>query len=229
MTSKDGRTYALLEKNYGHLTWTKHRRLPDRTGSKRVNKIVLHDPEAHLDLRAGGDRTAEDVVSYARSLTKRGGRDASWHVSTDSDSIISLLPDSYRAWQVHRFSESSLGIEMGSLESDWTKLTGWRVNAILENAARVCGYWCQKHDIPPVILTLERVMAGQAGMSYHGYLDPKRRTDPGVRVSGHGEFPRYQVTTFPETEFLRRVNLQIEWQQRVGLTWPKAWVPGSGR
>ena len=224
----DKRSYALLEKNYGRQTWTNRRSLPDHTGSKTVNKIVIHDPEAHLDLKAGRDRTAEDMVRYARSLTRpEAKRDASWHVSSDTSSIWSLLPDHIRAWQVHHYSESSLGIEMGAGEKDWILWPNWRVNSTLENGARVCAYWCLKHQIPPVILTRAQVDAGQAGMTYHGYVDPHRRTDPGVKVTKDPETGKliYQVTTFPEAEFLDRVHKNLEDQKRKGLYWPEAWVP----
>ena len=224
MSKKTG--FYLLDNNFGHPTWNSHRQLPDRTRSHTVNKIVLHDPEAPPGIKEA-DLTAERVAKYAASLTRPDAkRRASYHVGSDSDSIIRLLPDEYRAWHVHRYSQSALGIEMGYRKTDWRTQPKYRVSRVLENAARVCAYWAVRHAIPVRILTKEDVDNGDgvAGFSYHGYLDPARRTDPGVRVRKTEEGLKFSVVEFPATEFFERVERQVAWQRKGGPRWPQAYT-----
>ena len=217
---KDTRRFYLEDNFHGRYTWTPDRRLPDRTGNTSVGIIVLHTPEAVPDLKPP-DSTAEKVARYGASLTKHDApRSASWHASVDSDSIIWMLPDEARAWHVHRYSESALGIELGSRAKDWARpeVPDWWKNSTLENAARVCAFWSVKFDIPPVLLTKANLDRRDKtrGYIYHGVADPKRRSDPGVRP-----------LTFPQDEFFARLAKNIADQRKRGIYVPKAWIPGQ--
>ena len=118
---------------------------------------------------------AENVAKYGASTTR-----ASWHVSSDSDSIISMLPDSFTAWHVRGYSSESLGVEICMKAKDWSKASEEWVEGTLTNLVEVVDDWCMRHDIPRVLLTKEQVDAGHSGITYHRFLDPSRRSDPGL-------------------------------------------------
>ena len=197
---RDTRDFYLPKHREGARSWSSHRSLPSRkTGAKKVNLVVLHTSEQKPDFHPP-DHGAEWLAEYAASTT----RQASWHVNTDADSIIWLLPDEDRAWHVKRYSQASVGVEMATKAELWDTLPAWWVDGCLRNTAMVVAWWCVKFGIPPELITRKQVDAGQAGITYHGWLDPSRRSDPGV----HGEFPqkRFFDDFLPESMRWQRAN-----------------------
>ena len=200
----DRTDYALLDKLWpkrnfrqwehrnpdGDYHYNRQRRLPGTTGAKKVNLVVLHTSEQKPDFKPPDDG-AEWLVNY-QLQTKRS---ASWHCSVDSETggegegIIFSLPESTRAWHVkHSYSMASVGIEMATEAHMWKTAPAEWVTAMLTNAAHVVGFWCVGLDIPPDLISRAQVDKGTAGVTYHGWLDPSRRTDPGI----NGEFPDAQ-------------------------------------
>ena len=224
---KEPESYYLLEHRPKNLepVWNPTRRLPDATGSTSIATIVHHTAENVPDFRPP-DHGGENVARYGANIKRK----ASWGATVDSDSLIWMLPDSYRSWHCHLISNSSLGVEIAYKASLWGTGEGWYESSHLENCARLVGYWCVKHDIPAVWLDFDEVMAGKRGLTNHGWIDPNRRTDPGVSAKkrkGSGKRD-YRFTTFPHDEYMERLQKQIVAQKRRGLFVPVAWVPGQG-
>ena len=191
-----GRTFAQQGKKNpdGQYHYNRPRKLPDRTGSHTVNKIVIHTSEQKPD-PTPPDHGAEWLVKYQLN-TKRN---ASWHVSVDADSVQWALPESYRAWHCHDISQSSLGVELCLHAKDWGKIDPRYELDVLATAATVVGFWCQALEIPVNYITGTEARNAQGGITMHGWVDPGRRSDPGV--SGTNKF-----TTFPHKLFLDLVS-----------------------
>ena len=141
--------------------------------------IVLH-VTAGLEDFAPPDRGAEAVVQYGMHNT----RPASWHGIADSDSIIDCLPDSYTAFHCIGLNSPSLGLEIANANARWTgKPRDWVDNTIA-NAAKWCAPRVKKYDLPIRLASAAEVRravsAGKKfGFTYHSYMDPTRRIDPG--------------------------------------------------
>ena len=195
------RTFAQKGKRNPDGKWhyNRQRKLPDRTTSKTVNKVVLHTSEQKPD-PIPPDDGAEWLVAYQLS-TKRS---ASWHVSVDSgegdgSAVQWALPESYRAWHCHDISQSALGIEMCNKAHLWGKMEPeWELN-LLAHSAIVVSFWCAGLDIPTNYISGTDARNGGAGITAHGWVDPGRRSDPGV--SGTATW-----TTFPHHLFLELVR-----------------------
>ena len=178
----------------GHFHFNRQRKLPDVTGSKTVNKVVIHTSEQKPDFNPPDDG-AEWLNRYQLD-TKRS---ASWHCSLDTDSVIWALPESYRAWHIHRISNSSVGVELATKAHLWPTLDPvWRLH-LLGQAARIAAFWCVGLNIPTRYITKSEVDSGASGITMHGWNDPSRRSDPGVKGPGH-------FTTFPHSDFLLLVK-----------------------
>ena len=232
----DTRSFYLREHYQGRKTWSEHRSLPCRTtGVDRVSWVNVHSAENTPDFRPP-DHGAEHVAAYGASLTRpTAKRSASWSCTVDADSVLWMLEDEARSWQVHNFSHSTIGFEIATKAHLWDSLPGWYVSGLLENAARVTAFYLRRFDLPPVYRTRGEVCAGKPGITMHGWLDPDRRTDPGVdvdRLNGrvcrdkHGQPLNPRFTSFPADEFLHRVEKQYQWQNRNGLVVPTAWITG---
>ena len=219
------RSYYLLDHRQGKRVWNPTRRLPDATGSTGIASIVHHTAENHPDW-VKPDGGGEAVARYG-ATTKR---DCSWHATTDSDSIIFMLPDRMRAYHCHVISNSSLGVECAYKAHLWGTHEGWYENAHLENLSRLVAYWCVRHDIPPVWRTMDEILDGARGLIPHGWADPTRRSDPGCSAKLDRKTGRrnYKWTTFPVDNYMERLEKNIADQKRKGLYLPQAWIPGEG-
>lgn len=146
------------------------------TRRKPIGLIVLHVTAGLQDLDMHGeDLTAAKTNQYGATTT----RAASWHAVVDSDSIEDSLPESYTAFHVQGYNSGSLGLEICNQDARWdNKPKAW-VTATLRNAAKKCHQWEKEHDIPRRLLTKAQVDAGERGYTYHMFLDPTRRHDPG--------------------------------------------------
>lgn len=142
-----------------------------------VRLIILHVTAGLEDLdMVGADHSAEGTNSYGATTS----RAASWHSCIDSDSIAPALPDEYTAFHCVNYNSPSLGLEISNKDARWdNKPEPWTAATLL-NAARVCLDWERKYSIPRVLRSKAEVDAGARGYSYHMFLDPDRRRDPGV-------------------------------------------------
>lgn len=163
-------TYALT-------TNPRHHYYTTRNGS--ILGIVLH-VTAGLEDFTPPDSGAEATVKYGQSTT----RPASWHGIVDSDSIIESLPDSYTAFHVIGYNSRTLGLEIANRDAKWVgKPEPW-VGNTLANAAAWCRPRVEKYGLPIRLASkaeVDRAIAANQpfGFTYHRYLDPKRRIDPG--------------------------------------------------
>lgn len=146
------------------------------TRNKRIRLIGLHVTAGLQDLdMKGEDHSARGTNRYGATTSTQ----ASWHCCVDSDSIEDALPDSYTAFHIKGYNSESLGLEISNKDAIWSNKPAAWVEATLLNAARKCLDWERKHNIPRVLLTKQDVDAGKWGYTYHMFLDPKRRRDPG--------------------------------------------------
>jgi len=154
-----------------------------------IQIIVLHTAEASPDY-VDADTTAEAVSSYMSNNT----RQVSWTATTDSDSAIFELPDSFLAQHVGGYNTIALGVEMATIAALWPSMPDDHKTAILDTTAQVVALWCQRYGIPARRLTKAQVDAGQKGIVAHGDLS-SQRTDPGA--------------AFPWSDFLERVSYYL--------------------
>lgn len=156
-----------------------------RNGGTQV--IVLHVTAGLQDLdMAGADQSAEGTNRYGATTD----RPASWHTCVDSDTIAPALPDTYTAFHCKGYNSRSLGLEISNADARWdNKPRGWTA-ATLKNAAKVCWEWEKKYGIPRRLLTKAQVDSGAKGYTFHSFLDPARRRDPGTT------FPWDQFTSY---------------------------------
>jgi len=162
------------------------------TGRARGLKsvIVLHTAENALDV-VGEDAGAENVAEFVRARTDQGG---SYHAVVDSDSVVWLVPPTYTAFGARGYNADVLHVSFACRGTDWDIMPADRRAGFLEQGAWVAAryaVWLNGvvRDFPaPRILTKPEVDAGRSGFSFHRFLDPARRSDPGV--------------SFPVEEFL---------------------------
>lgn len=145
----------------------------------RILGIVLH-VTAGLEDFTPPDNGAEATVKYGQGNT----RAASWHGIVDSDSIIDCLPDGYTAFHVVGYNSRTLGLEIANRDAKWGTKPAWWVDSTLRNAAAWCRPRVKKYGLPIQLASKGQVdsalRAGRPfGFSYHYYLDPRNRIDPG--------------------------------------------------
>lgn len=147
-----------------------------------IRGIVLHVTAGAQDTdMVGIDGSAAATIRYGQTTT----RDASWHAIADSDSAITCLPDSFEAFHVRGYNQWTLGIEICNRDARWDNKPAAWVDATLRNAAALCRAWCDTYGIPIEKASKSDVdyairVGRQFGFTYHSYLDPARRIDPGA-------------------------------------------------
>lgn len=143
---------------------------------KPCRVIVIHITASleDIDMR-GSDVSAEQTARYAATTA----RQVSWHAGADSDSHLYLLPASYTAWHASAYNSLSWGLEISKRDTTWADEPKAWVEATLRNAADACRPVAEKYGIPYRLLTKAQVDAGMSGFTYHMWLDPGRRSDPG--------------------------------------------------
>ena len=149
------------------------------TRTSPILGIVLH-VTAGLEDFTPPDSGAEATIKYGQSNT----RPASWHGIVDSDSVIDCLPDTYTAFHVVGFNSPTLGLEIANRDAKWTGKPQRWVDDTIRNAAEWCRPRVEKYGLPVQLCTAAEVRSAVAarrkfGFTYHRYLDPKRRIDPG--------------------------------------------------
>ena len=149
------------------------------TRNSPILGIVLH-VTAGLEDFTPPDSGAEATIRYGQSNT----RPASWHGIVDSDSVIDCLPDNYTAFHCIGLNSPSLGLEIANRDAKWaTKPEPWAGDT-LKNGADWCRPRVAKYGLPIRLSTAAEVRAAvnagrPFGFTYHRYMDPSRRIDPG--------------------------------------------------
>ena len=146
-----------------------------RVSTLRV--IVLHITAGLEDIDLiGPDASAEQTARYCATTD----REVSWHAGADSDSHLHLLPPAYTAWHASDYNSLSWGLEISKRDTSWSDEPKAWVEATLKNAAAACRPIAKGYNIPHQLLTRAQVDDGMSGFTYHMWLDPTRRSDPGA-------------------------------------------------
>lgn len=130
---------------------------PLRTNT--VRGVCVHTAE---NLEAGD--SAENLAKYGQHPDYI----SSWHVTTDNNSIIQCVKDSYVAYAAPGVNHDFIQIEMAGRASQ-TKMQ-WRDSfslALLAITADVVAQYCLKYNIPPVHLTNQELLDGHLGVIGH--------------------------------------------------------------
>ena len=130
---------------------------PKRTVPVRV--ITLHTAE---NLEAGD--SAENLAKYGQNPDYI----SSWHVTTDNNSVMQCVKDSFVAYAAPGVNHDGIQIEMAGKASQ--SRAQWRDPfslALLAITADVVAQYCLKFNIPPVHLTNQELLDGHLGVIGH--------------------------------------------------------------
>lgn len=148
-----------------------------RTRLSTLRVIVLHITAGLEDIDLiGPDASAEQTARYCATTD----RYVSWHGGSDSDSHLYLLPPAYTAWHASDYNSSTYGWEISKRDTSWSDEPKAWVEATLKHAADGLRPVAKGYNIPHRLLTRAQVDAGMSGFTYHMWLDPTRRSDPGA-------------------------------------------------
>lgn len=149
-------------------------------GAKRdgpVRLVVIHTPE--WPESASG---AEAVARYFASMPD--GRQASCHITVDSDSIVQCVKDSYVAYAAPGANHDGIQIELTGYAGQ--SRAQWRDKFSLAGvmlAADATAQYCLKYNIPPRRLSDDQLKAGERGIVGHDQVSrvykKSDHTDPG--------------------------------------------------
>lgn len=188
-TGASARDYALIPSGMYYAT--------RRTPTGVVLGIVLHVTAGLQDLgMVGVDDSAEATNRWG--ATRNRGK-SSWHCCVDTDSIAPALPDTYTAWHVVGYNGPTWGLEISNLDARWDNKPDAWVEATLRNAAAAAAPIVKKYDLPLRLATraeVDRALAAGKpfGFSYHMWLNPETRRDPG------STFPWHRFITYVRDE-----------------------------
>ena len=169
------------------------------------------------------DLSADNTQNWGRNPAS----DVSWHDICDSDSAIPCLPSTATAWHAAGYNSRSIGQEIGTGGTDWTKKPAAWVEATLRNSARLWAPHVKRYGIPLVKVTKAQVDAELAkgrnakplGFIGHGDLDPRNRTDPGL-VNGRDTFPWERLFALIRVELGTAAGADEGTQAAVGVLSP---------
>lgn len=143
---------------------------------------VLHTAESVMDT-VGPDTGAENVADFIRRRTTPG----SYHDLVDSDSWIPLVDLKHGAFHDGTGSNNwALSLSFACATSDWRRMTPEKRRGFLHQGARAFANQQLYRRAIKAPLTRLRLITkaqsdrGESGLTYHGYRDPGRRSDPGV-------------------------------------------------
>lgn len=152
-----------------------------KTRRNPVLGIGLHVTAGLQDLdMLGIDHSAEGTLKYGQTTAT----EVSWHGIADSDSALFCLPSAYTAWHIYQYNSPTIGIEISNKDARWdNKPKAW-IEATLRNAARLAAAYVYKYNLPLTLAskaTVDNAIATgkKFGFSYHMWLNPTTRTDPG--------------------------------------------------
>ena len=144
---------------------------------KRVEGVVVHETEGGY-YGAVGWLTRKDVQASAHVVLKEDGSEAT-----------QLVPWGEKAWHAAGANPHTLGIEIAGFTGGAKMQNN---DAQIRRAARICGYWCERFDIPPV-----HKMDGHNGLTRH--------RDLGAFGGGH-----HDPGGFDWDEFVAMVAAEVE-------------------
>lgn len=154
---------------------------PTRRGHV-VDTGVVHTAENVPDL-VPPDNGAEAVARYFTTSE----RPASYNRISDTDTRIELLDSDHVAFGVKGYrtdgrswNNTCVQTSMATRAHSWGQVPDWWTPAILDNCARDIAELSTAEDLPLVLTNKDEANAGQRGWSTHAYLDPARRSDPGL-------------------------------------------------
>lgn len=155
--------------------------------------IVIHTALGFLSKSPAADSDgAERVMRYGQSEDCK----VSWHAAVDPKHILyGVAPDNV-AWHAKGYNRRTLGVELacapdffkppgrpGSAEyMGWTEVR----DALLDNAANLCAYWCHTFDILPHITNEVVQRSGTAGKVVEGGIFGHDYTSRYRRLKGWG-------------------------------------------
>lgn len=181
-------SYHLLDRPVREKHWHDRRRTCRHgvASDDLPHLYVMHTTEQHPDLQ-GVDGGAEAIAEWCRTTTT----DVSWHLSTDSDSRIPMLPDRAVAWHVRGYNRCGYGTEQATKAHMWDDLPDWWTRGTIVQSAN--GIWRLSLADHPARdrfrlarpLTKAEADAGLFGFVAHSTLDPGRRSDPGDSYDWH--------------------------------------------
>lgn|GEM_PF-4777917 len=169
-----------------------------------IRLLVVHTAETDPS-----PASAENVSRWQRDTATVP---SSYHSNHDSDSSVTLLPDSFTAFHCVGFNSPSLGYALATRAAWWGRYPSWDRPA-LERAAVWAASRCIAYDIPPRELTRAQAAAGGSGIARHSTLDPVRRSDPGA--------------TFPMQAHLARIRQLLEQTATPDPTFMEALMAGE--
>jgi len=144
---------------------------------------VIHTAENAPDFEPP-DNGAESIGRYFTRST----RPASYHDVVDSDSHLVLLPGDHVAFGARgtrtvdgsSWNNIGLHVSMATRAGAWGQVPDWWKPAILDNAAQVIARRSFEHELPLLLRDRDEAHRGLRGWTTHAYLDPARRSDPGM-------------------------------------------------
>lgn len=155
----------------------------------RIILVLIHTNEGPHDPTGGRvDRSAEDLAAYL----DQPGVEASYHALCDDDGITEYLPDDVASWSAFSANHRSLNLCFIGW-AHWARSDWLAHDSMLRFGAAHVQAWCLTHNIPPVKLTPQDMVAQRPGMGGHADWTkaalimnpqaPDSHTDPG------GNFP----------------------------------------
>lgn len=184
---------------------------------------------AGFEDRVGVDTGAEALNEYGLNP---GNTRASWTAGGDSDTICLLAPPDTRAW-MHGvsdlpvdFNSLALGYEDGIYSPNWNALPEPKKTAHLRMRAAFWALWFG-YKRWPLIYTPDRnevvrlARQGRSwGLTQHGDLDPRNRSDAGIIYSGGR-----RVNTFPYDRLFAMMREEMAIRTSGKVTTPSAPKP----
>lgn len=129
------------------------------TNGRYARLIVVHTmeaPETYL--------TARNVAAYFA----RGEVNASAHYNLDAGTIVQGVPEKDVAWAAPGANHDGIQLEHAGYAGQ--NAAGWNdaySQAMLDRSARLVADICYRNGIPPKVLTLSELIAGEAGICSH--------------------------------------------------------------
>lgn len=166
--------------------------------NKPIKRIVIH-----CTVSACVEGGARSIAAYFKSPSAGG----SAHYTVDPGETIQCAFDSAIAWHAPP-NQHSLGVELCDPMTDHTsdpKGKRW-VDAnhqrMLKRAARLVAALCLAYEVPPRLLTVAQVKAGQAGIC--GHTDVSQAFGQSVHWDPGPHFPWDDFMALVKKSYLRR-------------------------
>lgn len=184
---------------------------------------VLHTTESAFD-EMGADTGAEAVSNFIRTRSTPG----SYHDIVDSDSWVRLVEYVHGAYHDGTGSNNwALALSFACRTTDWRRMPRAKRASMLRNGARAFAEqqrWRKANGAPYTrlrLITKAQSDAGWSGLTYHGYRDPGRRSDPGVSppdLFPFDEFIGYCREELAGTDHPDALEDELSWNEDINPT-----------